>query len=500
MTQSRKVQETNYLCPKCRQRYMTKDGYRVNADKSRTPRFSCKTQDLSGSSVYCYTTTNPTGPVKGHGKSVLQAKGRRFARKLDSKLYFITSAQNATPLHDGFNDAITKAWMPDTGGELVVLPMRYKNPTSRFPDSARNAEYWLVDDKYLYNQRKKLNKNLVLVGDIKVQPTRVDPLMGFESITHGESGIFAHTKLRLATIATPQNKSPKVLTTTGAITVPNYTDSAAGKKGEFHHVQGGVIVEIVSSTKFHLHHVNCRKDGAFIWHDKAYYPDGEVRRAPACEAIVFGDIHHRFADPRCVEATFRPGGLVDVLNPKALVWHDLLDAYAVNVHHRGNPFIKISKRRANFHVIEDEVRAAIKFLQSKGRGRKNYIVPSNHDDMLSRWIIKDDWKKDIATENIEFYLETALQMARSAKMTETGASYTDAFGYWVNRLKGNSDITPLALNSSLTFADIECALHGHQGTNGARGSIKGFGSIGVNASQGTDTRRQSGTGTIAAGQ
>jgi len=480
MTQSKKtVTETNYLCPKCRQRYMAKDGYRVNADKSRTPRFSCKMTTPEGTHTYCYTTTNPTGPVRGFGKSVIQARGRRFARKLDSQLYFISSAQNATPVHDGFFDAITKAWMKDTGGELVVLTMRYKNPTSRWTDSAKNAEYWLVDDKYLYNQRKKLNKNLVLVGDIKVRPTAGDPLFGMESITHGESGIFAHTKLRLTTIATPQNKSPKVLTTTGAITVPNYTDSGAGKKGEFHHVQGGVIVEIVDGKKFHLHHINCRKDGAFIWHDKAYYPDGEVRRAPACEAIVFGDTHHRFADPRCVEATFEKGGLVDVLNPKALVWHDLLDAYAVNVHHRGNPFIKIAKRKANFHVIEDEVRSAIDFLKVRGKGRKNFIIPSNHDDMLSRWIIKDDWKKDIATENIEFYLETALQMARSAKMTDIGASYVDAFGYWVNQLKGNSDITPLKLNSSLTFAEIECALHGHQGTNGARGSIKGFGAIGV---------------------
>ena len=230
MTQSKKtVTETNYLCPKCRQRYMAKDGYRVNADKSRTPRFSCKMTTPEGTHTYCYTTTNPTGPVRGFGKSVIQARGRRFARKLDSQLYFISSAQNATPVHDGFFDAITKAWMKDTGGELVVLTMRYKNPTSRWTDSAKNAEYWLVDDKYLYNQRKKLNKNLVLVGDVKVRPTAGDPLFGMESITHGESGIFAHTKLRLTTIATPQNKSPKVLTTTGAITVPNYTDSGAGK-------------------------------------------------------------------------------------------------------------------------------------------------------------------------------------------------------------------------------------------------------------------------------
>ena len=471
--------ETNYLCPKCRQRFLIKDGWRTNADKTRTQRYACVESDGNDGRTYCYTTTNPTGPQRGHG-AALHKKTRRFARKLDSQLYFITAAQNATPMHDGFFSAITKAWVKDTGGELVILPMRYQNPTSRWTDSQKNAEYWLVPDELLYNQRKKLNQSLVLIGDVKIRPTAHDPLSGFESITHGESGIFAHTKLRMTTIPTPQNKAPKILTTTGAITVPNYTDSKAGKKGEFHHVQGGVIVEIVNNKKFHLHHINCRKsDGAFIWLDKAYYPDGTVTRAPAYEAIVFGDAHVRFADPDVVDATFCKGGLVDVLNPHSLIWHDLLDAYSVNVHHRGNPFIKLAKQRANYHVAEDEVHEAIEFLQGKGKGRKNFIIPSNHNDMLSRWVIQEDWKKDIATENIEFYLETALQMARSAKMTDIGADYVDAFGYWVNQLKGNSDITPIKMRESLTIREIELALHGHKGPGGARGTIKNFGAIGV---------------------
>ena len=476
---TRTLIETNYLCPKCRQRFLIKDGWRTNSDKTRTQRYACVETDGQDGRIYCYTTTNPTGPVRGHGKLV-GAKPRRFARKLDSQLYFITSAQNATPMHEGFFEAI-RSWVKDTGGELVVLTMRYQNPTSRWTDSQKNAEYWLVPDELLYNQRKKLNDNLVLIGDVKIRPTAHDPLSGFESITHGESGIFAHTKLRLTTIPTPHKRAPKVLTTTGAITVPNYTDSKAGKKGEFHHVQGGVIVEIVNNKIFHLHHVNCRKrDGAFIWLDKAYYPDGTVERAPAYEAIVFGDVHRRFVDPDVVDATFRKGGLVDVLNPRVLVWHDLLDSYFGNPHHVGNPFIKLAKHRANYHVAQDEVIEAIEFLREHGLSRKNYVVPSNHDDMLSRWIIREDWKRDVATENIEFYLETALVMAQSAHMTDIGADYIAPFGYWINQLKSKTDdITPLKLKQSLMLMDIECGYHGHQGPGGARGTIKNFGAIGV---------------------
>ena len=37
---------------------------------------------------------------------------------------------------------------------------------------------------------------------------------------------------------------PKMMMTTGSCTVKNYTDSKAGKKGEFHHTLGFVIIEI----------------------------------------------------------------------------------------------------------------------------------------------------------------------------------------------------------------------------------------------------------------
>ena len=242
-------------------------------------------------------------------------------------------------------------------------------------------------------------------------------------------------------------------------------------------------MEIVNNKKFHLHHINARKrDGAFIWKDKAYYPDGRVEKAPRCKAIIFGDAHYRFANPEVVKATFyKPDGLVRTLDPEIFIWHDLLDAYAVNPHHFGNPFIKKAKHEANFHIAEDEVRETIEWMCRLGRGRKNYVVASNHDDMLSRWIIREDWK-ELPTDNMEFYLKTALLMAQSSKMTDTGAEYLEPFGYWVDQLKEfNDDVTALKVNESLTIADIECSMHGDKGPSGARGSIKNFGSLGVKA-------------------
>lgn len=495
------------LCPKCKSRNLMKDG--------RTPagaqRWSCARR-VEGKMEYCYTTTNPEAPYRDQaGRTKKVEVRKKFKRKIDTSKYMVfTAAQNATPVHELFFDAL-KSFADDMDAELCVIPIRYKNATSVWTESQQNAEHWLRDvaerelaedgitkqsftghpedwigklddyaSKYLYEQRRKLNNNLVVVGDMKVQPTAADPLTSLEGLTHGESGIFGHTKLRLKCVATPQNRMPKILTTTGACTQPNYTDTPTGKKGEFHHVLGAVVVQIESPSKFHLYHINARKsDGAFIFMESVYYADGRIERAPPAQALIFGDAHYRFADSAVVDATFGEHGLVDRLNPEKLVWHDLLDCYFGNPHHGNNPFIRKAKHEAGFHIAKDEVEETIAWMKRLSKGRVSYIAASNHDDMFARWVIREDWK-ELPPENMEFYLETALQMARSARMSEIGAEYLDPFAYWIDRLTNPADeIYPLKQNESLTIADIECSYHGDKGPRGARGTIKNLSQIGV---------------------
>lgn len=500
-----------YLCPKCKKRYLSKNGHK----KGRQD-WICRSKK---DGTVCYSTLHPSSPYardqRGLPKNDKDIKPRKkFRRKIDvQRMLVFTAAQNATPVHEGFFAAL-QSFAADQDAELCVIPLRYKNPTSVWGASQRNSEHWLrdvaeaevaeeglteslfygdanntntwnkyLDDyarKYLYEQRRKLNDNLVVVGDVKVQPTRDDPLSTFQSMTHGESGIFGHTSLRLECIATPQSKMPKIITTTGACTVANYTDTAAGKTGEFHHVLGAVVVEIESAKKFHIYHINARSDGAFIFIDTEYHPDGTIQDAEPSLAVIFGDAHYRFADPAVVDATFRPGGLVDVVDAPILVWHDLLDCYWGNPHNVKNPFITIAKHKSDYHLAREEVRETIQWMERLGTGRKNIIVASNHDDMFARWIIREDWKDH--PDNAEFYLETALQMARTAKMSETGAEYVDPFGYWVEQFKSpDSDITPLLGGQSYMIGDIQVSLHGDKGPNGARGSIKNLAKIGVKA-------------------
>ena len=464
------------ICQKCGSK-MVRNGHAA----SGKPRWACFGGPRASGAAYCSSTTQPHNPAVARSgekkKDGEPSRPPKFHRVLKSKRFVITSAQNATPVHTDFLRTL-RTYCDSNHAELIVIPIRYKNPTSRWGASQQNAEWWDGEvQPYLYNQRKKLCENLVLLGDIKTIPTAVSPLTGFDGITHGESGILGHSKLQLKTIPTPSHALAKIMTTTGSVTMPNYTDSKAGKKGEFHHVFGAAVVEVVGK-KFHLRQINAAKDGSFIDWNTLYTPLGRCQ-APRAAGLVMGDSHYRFIDPKVKDATFGPAGIVQQLDPKVLVWHDLLDGYSRNPHHNGNPFIEIAKRfqGANLHDVEQEVRETIDFLVECTKGRESVVVPSNHDDFLRRWVIDNDWRRD--PDNARFYLETALAMVESVKMGPGGSECVDPFTYWINRLTKKENIHTLYMDESFTLAGIECGFHGHRGPNGARGTVNNLSTLGV---------------------
>lgn len=446
-------------CPKCGHGDLRKDGL---AGSGRQ-RYGCKACGAR--------TTNPEQT----------AATSTFSKKLpDARRYVITSAQNATPVHKAFLSSLL-AYCKHVDAELVVIPFRYKNPTSFWSKSAQSVEWWdeaLVP--YLHHGRFNINANLVILADIKSQPTAVSPLSGLESITGQRSGVVGHPKVQLRTIPTPQSSLPKIMTTTGAVTRDDYSDTKTGKKGKFHHTFGAAVVE-VQGDLFHLRQINATSDGTFIDLDIEATPDG-CFEAPPIEALVMGDTHVDFVSADVVNATFlNDDAIVKVLKPKRLIWHDLLDFYSRNHHHCNDPFIAVAKQKSSMDDVGAEVWRACQFAQiHTPEGCESVFVPSNHTGALAKWLREADWRMD--PSNAEFYLETALEMVRSATMTKTGADAIDPFGYWVKRHKVPAKV--LVRGQSYRVKGVELGLHGDRGSNGSRGSVRGFSRIGTRSTIG----------------
>lgn len=401
---------------------------------------------------------------------------RAYRRPLKGTRFLVTSAQNATPAHLEFLEAL-KVAARHLEAELVVIPLRYRNPTSVWSRAQEDQEWWdPALEPYLFNGRKKLGPNLVLCGDVKIQPTASNPLAGFQSLTGAESCVIGHPKMAFRSVPAPSGKFPKILSTTGSVTRKNYTDSKAGALGAFHHFLGAVVVEL-EGRRFHLRQVNAdRSDGSFT--DLAtHYTAAGVRPAPPALALVLGDTHARFTCPQVDAATFGPGGMVEALDPAHVVFHDLFDGWSVNPHHEGNPFISIAKHRSASGSVKAEIEHAVRFVAERCAGRQAVIVPSNHDNFLSRWVIATDWRR--TPGNAEFYLDTARAMVRSTRTDGGGAVYADPFAHWVGQLKGRASIRCLAPDESFKLAGIELGLHGDRGPNGSRGTLRNLSRIGA---------------------
>lgn len=404
--------------------------------------------------------------------------------------FMFTAAQNGTPVH-------LKVWAAMLNAahyfdaHLSVIQLRYKNPTSKWSRSQEDRETWdKKTEPYWLNQRMKVNKNLVCVGDVKIVPTATSPLTGFEAFTGTESAIIGHTRYQFKTVPVPGGQMAKLMTTTGACTQANYTNSRAGAGGNFHHCYGAVIVELVPGGKFYLRHLNFTEEGIAI--DVAgggimFTPQG-VEAAPRPEALMLGDTHVRFTDALVDKATFGPAGLVPTLKPRRIYWEDVCDGYAANPHHIGNPFNASAKAKSGFDDVEDEVREAVNYVaRNTPQDCISYIVPDNHGDFLRRWILKADWKTDVPPVARKFYLRTALAMEQSTVMGKGGTETVSPWPYWVDVFMRESwDLEKVKVvcltgngEEGSRVLGVQMDMHGHAGPNGSRGSIKNLRRIGV---------------------
>lgn len=424
--------------------------------------------------------TEPVGVERDQAEGVDAAQSRALAKKLraaKAKRVVVTAAQNATPINREFF-ATLLSYCKVRRAQLIVIPYRYKNPTSMWSQQAENDDWWAPElAPYLLDRRVQLNPNLILLADIKTQPTASTPLQGFETVTGASSAVVGHPKLALKTVPTPQSKMAKILTTTGAVTAKNYISSKAGKKAEHHHTFGACVLEL-SGKRFHLRQLNATRDGSFC--DLNFEYSGSTVREVRAEALVMGDTHAEFADPAVIRATFEgASSIVAVLKPKTLVWHDLHDFYSRNHHHRGEIFINFVKH----HQRKDNVRRGLEETfalvdRVTPKDATNVFVPSNHPDALARWVKETDPRTDL--ENCVFWAETFTAMTSGAKWTEVGARTIDPFAYWGKRMLKTADRARFpSRGEAVVIKGIDVNHHGDAGANGSKGTLRGFARIGV---------------------
>jgi hypothetical protein len=392
---------------------------------------------------------------------LIKAKERQLSEK---KRFIITWAQNDTPVHEAFVSNI-EAYAQFIDADIHIIAGRYKNPTSVFTD--KNYDTWADRiEEYLDANRHNVHKHMWIMSDIKIQPTADDPMTGLRGLSGVNSCIFGSPRVHFETVPVLEGNLPKMMTTTGACTIKNYTDSKAGKKGEFHHTLGFVIIEIKDDETVFARQVTATDRGNFndLIFNVKYDEETEtssIRQINTIAAAILGDIHFGQHDQRIIDKTL---ALFKILTPSNVILHDVFDGLSINHHDAKDPFIQYEREILGTNSVRDEVNSMLVGLRQFTE-YQTIVVRSNHDDFLDQWLKNTDWRKAGTLKNSLEYMEYSAILLRG-----------EATGGIVAHLiqKEFPSIIALDRNESYVVKGWELGQHGDIGASGSRGSIQQF--------------------------
>lgn len=385
-----------------------------------------------------------------------EAKNRTFDK--DKKIYFVTWGQNNTPVHKGFYTNV-EAYAKKHNADIHIILGRYKNPTSVFQDA--KEEFWVEEvEKYMDANRHNIHQYVTIMGDIKVQPTAVNPMSGMNALSGVDSCIFGAPKVQMETIPVLEGMKPKMMVTTGAITQRNYTDSKSGKLGDFHHVLGFCIIEIKDDKTFFIRQVTANeRTGEF---NDLYYNvnKGVVTKNTTIAAAILGDLHLGEHDDKVIDTTLNV--LLKKLKPANLVLHDIFNGHSISHHESRNPFKLYEREQDGSNSVKLEVDFMLKWLE-KVKDYNVTIVRSNHDDFIDRWLQNSDWKHNI--KNAKEYIEYS-------QILLSGKAPKGIVPYLINQKFPK--MKTLDRTTMFSVKGWELGQHGDVGANGSRGSLLQF--------------------------
>lgn len=367
------------------------------------------------------------------------------------KKFFITSAQYGAEINNDVFESI-KTYCKANDAELVIMPVKYGSLHEGVKDPLKP---YLLTRKHFFNKSVQTNS-------LNLRPTLVNPLTSLERTGKSVTQIFAHPKHASVSVARGHSEHPKVVMTTGSVTFPNYKPDKTGLIAVRDHCFGGVILDIIDEKRFTFRHVKADEFGRLFDITGVYTPDAVEKATP--EALVMGDWHCGETCDNVRDVTFGVGGIVDCLRPKNIFVHDLFDGRSISHHDEKNLILMAKKSKKGLLNLERELQMCsdnLFFMKKNSFGARIYVVASNHDEHLDRYLSEGRYIKDF--RNFEFahkLVSSCFEKGLPAMIDHLSQDHPD-----VNFLQ-RDEVTKMA--------GVRLDMHGDLGQNGSRGSVNQF--------------------------
>ena len=379
------------------------------------------------------------------------------------KRYVISSIQNDSSINQEFFDTL-KSFTTRKSAKLMLLPTKYMGDKS-------SATWDKSLQKYIVNAEVEIGSNIKVLGDLYLLATLDNPISGFDTISKGKTVIVGHAQYQMKFLTSSDTTRPIMLTSTGSVTVPNVNaNTKVGKKAIFNHSFSALYLSVVNegqpNEEFHIRNLNW--DGAGFYDVDGYYSGQNKFQGAKIEAIVTGDEHVSEISKDVFECTYGKNGIVETLRPNYIIRHDVLDFNSASHHAKGKLVIQNNLERDGTNDIKKELDETASFiLQTTPKDTKTFIVASNHNEHLDRWL--EDPDSNLDKKNAKLYHWLMLE-----KYKPENAEFNAFEIYFRYQFKDTDRVLFLDRNDPEYIYDIEVHQHGDKAGNGVRGSIQLF--------------------------
>ena len=387
--------------------------------------------------------------------------------------FFVTTAVNGKPVNIEFLNSI-KNYCEKNNALLLILPSHdVRSQKREFKwnfDPALKAGFVITEDTVL-------NENCMLSG-ITASAKQINPVSGLMKlpVKVGKSMVFPGTKQIMGHIATLRGElTPHMYCSTGAVTVADYSNDKimSGRTSyiaEKDHTFGGFIIEIEDEKRFHFRVVQMAPDGSFNDLGVKYKPDGTTSSLNGIK-FVLGDSHVGYHDKNLF------ANILDICKEHKgideIILHDIDNASSIS-HHEANNFIKRTLRALNGEdSLLDEINDINRYLNQLTEipDVDITVVNSNHDRHIEKYIESGRFILDRDFKNIGISLELMKQYVTGE--LSNPVQYLSENIATVG-LNNPSKIKWLKRDESYNKYGVELGMHGDEGANGAKGSMRTF--------------------------
>lgn len=347
--------------------------------------------------------------------------------------------------------------------------------------SAKRVFQWNFDPAlkcgFVITKDTAVNENCMISG-IVASAKQLRPLTGIARFCSqfDKTIVFPGCKFLLQGIARMSHvQTPHKAITPGAVTLPDYSSDQiiAGRTNyiaERDHQIGAAIIEIEDNKRFHIRLVQAAEDGSFIDLNVKYNPDDTIESAENT-TFVLGDSHVGGTDVPLLKAILSLCRDSNVITE--LVLHDIDNSASVS-HHEENDLVKrVLRNKEGSDDLKAEVNEVVEYLNQLTElpNMNITVVNSNHDRHIERWVREGRAFNNRDYKNMGIFFKLGLAMFEK--------DVTNPVQFLVEniadvQLNHPDKIKWLGRDESYKKYGVELGVHGDEGANGGRGSLRTY--------------------------